>query len=251
MNDESFWHQRYSQQANWTGDLRKYLYNKTSLDHAERVLEVGCGTGVILEELATRKYLDLHGVDILPGRLSTAHVHSPQAFLTCADARSLPFPRQSFDISLCHFLLLWVPDPLQALLEMKQVTRTGGHVLAMAEPDYYERTDKPEGLALLGPWQTEGLRRQGADPGIGHRLGDLFVQAGIRLIEAGPLRGWDAVLLSPDEQEMEWRVLEYDLKGIASQDEIQQMKSLDKEAWRSGRRQLQVPIYYAWGTVQE
>ena len=45
------WHARYTQQANWTGDLRHYLFEKAELARARRALEVGCGTGAILAGL--------------------------------------------------------------------------------------------------------------------------------------------------------------------------------------------------------
>ncbi|PIV25986.1 MAG: SAM-dependent methyltransferase, partial [Anaerolineae bacterium CG03_land_8_20_14_0_80_58_20] len=38
-------HERYTQQARWTRDLRAYLFDKAGLRDARRVLEVGCGTG--------------------------------------------------------------------------------------------------------------------------------------------------------------------------------------------------------------
>ena len=89
----------------------------------------------------------------------------------------------AFDITFCHFLLLWVQHPLQALSEMQRVTRPGGFVLALAEPDYDHRLDTPASLTLLGRWQAESLRRQGADPGIGARLADLFRQTGLQIVE--------------------------------------------------------------------
>ena len=47
------WHLRYIQQANWTRELREYLFQRTGMATAERVLEVGCGTGAILGEVRT------------------------------------------------------------------------------------------------------------------------------------------------------------------------------------------------------
>jgi SAM-dependent methyltransferase len=242
------WHKRYVQQATWTKDLRTYLFSRTGLGTARRVLEVGCGTGAILSELETAAAI--YGVDLQPGCLREVHLHCPQALLTCGDAQSLPFAEGFFEIALCHFLLLWVHDPLQALREMKRVTRSGGSILALAEPDYTCRVDKPDELALLGRWQTESLQRQGADPGLGKRLADLFRQADLQLIESGILRADRQPAPAPGDWELELAVLESDLEGWVTEDELQRLKNLDQRAWERGERVLNVPTYWAYGMVR-
>lgn len=238
------WHARYTQQAGWTRALRDYLFQRTGLETAGRALEVGCGTGAILGEIRTKA---LHGLDLQPASLIEAQIHAPAASLTCADVLSLPFPVASFDITFCHFLLLWVSDPHRALVEMRRVTRPGGHVLALAEPDYSARVDEPAELALLGSWQVESLHRQGADPSLGGRLAELFYQAGIELVETGAIesRGKDA--LPSAEWELEWAVLESDLAGFVPVGKIQRLKKLDAQARALGERILHVPTYFAWG----
>jgi SAM-dependent methyltransferase len=241
------WHARFLQQAGWTRPLRSYLFGQAGLEQAGRVLEVGCGTGAILADLPPGPAV--HGLDLEPGRLFEARRHAPRAALTCADALALPYPAGSFDLACCHFLLLWVRDPLQALVEMKRVTRLGGSVLALAEPDYENRVDEPASLAILGRWQTEALRRQGADPGLGSRLAGLFEQAGIRPIETGPLRGSGEERLPPSGQALEWAVLQSDLAGRMPGRELRRLRVLDEAAWQSGQRRLSVPTYFAWGRV--
>src|SRR3990172_4682062 len=157
------WHARYTQQANWTRELHEYLFQRTGIEEANGVLEVGCGTGAVLSGIQTHA---LHGLDVRPASLMEARVHAPAASLTCGDALSLPYPDETFDITFCHFLLLWVREPRRALLEMRRVTRPGGSVLALAEPDYSARVDEPAELAVLGRWQAESLRGQGADPAL-------------------------------------------------------------------------------------
>ena len=243
------WHTRFLQQADWTCELREYLFAQVGMDTARRILEVGCGTGAILSDVAMRNSAAVHGLDLASGRLSEARLHAPRALLTRGDALTLPYPDQIFDISFCHFLLLWVREPLQALLEMKRVTRPGGQVLALAEPDYSRRVDKPAVLIPLGRWQTESLRRQGADPSLGERLAKLFHQADIQLIETGTLRGRGAHPLTAEQRELEWAVLEADLAGFIPTEEIQKMKTLDEQAWERGERVLFVPTYFAWGVA--
>jgi SAM-dependent methyltransferase len=240
------WHARYVQQSEWTRDLRAYLFAQAGLAGAGRVLEVGCGTGAILSTVATRGLL--YGLDLDASALRQCRLNAPAARLTRGDALRLPYEAASFDITFCHFVLLWVGEPLQALREMARVTRKGGHVLALAEPDYAARVDKPHELEILGRWQTEALVRQGADPTLGGRLADLFFRAGIEIVETGPI-GDAGRHLSPAERGLEWAVIESDLAGIVGAEDLSQLKKLDEEAWTRGDRVLQVPTYFAWGKV--
>lgn len=241
------WHARYQQQAGWTRHLRAYLCERAGLRTARRALEVGCGTGAILAPLQTSAAV--HGLDLEPAALTECRVHAPSVFLTRADAHALPYAARTFDLTFCHFLLLWVSDPLQALREMKRVTRRGGHVLALAEPDYRARVDQPEELAVLGRLQRESLRRQGADPDLGGRLAALFAEAGIEIIETGALAAAESAPPTPGERELEWAALEADLAGSLPEEEVRRLKALDERAWARGERLLHVPTYFAWGLV--
>lgn len=238
------WHARYLQQAAWTRDLSAYLFDEAGLKKAKHVLEVGCGTGAILCGLETPA--PPHGLDLNPIALTQASVNAPAASLTCGNGLSLPYHSNLFDIVFCHYYLLWVKDPLQAVLEMKRVTKRGGHILALAEPDYYARVDKPDALRPLGEWQRDALKRQGADPGFGAKLAETFFQAGIQIKETGTIQG-GVNEPSAREREMEWAVINADLGEVVSGEEIQKMKALDDEAWAKGGRVLYVPTYFAWG----
>jgi ubiquinone/menaquinone biosynthesis C-methylase UbiE len=240
------WHQRYVQQARWTHDLRTYLFEQAGLNTASSVLEVGCGTGAILSEIPAQGAL--HGLDLDAGALAQCRVHAPSATLVQGNALQLPYASQSFDIVYCHFLLLWVQDPIQALLEMSRVARSGAHILAFAEPDYAARVDEPRELAPLGQWQADSLRRQGADPALGAQLADLFFRAGIKINETGTIRSAESAS-SPEDWETEWAVIEADLEDLVPNDKLQEMKQLDRQARLRGSRKRHVPTYFAWGQV--
>lgn len=248
------WHRRYLQQAGWTRELREYLFRGAGLSSARRILEVGCGTGAVLLEFmrpasAAAAMPEAVGVDISAAALKECRKHAPTASLAQADGMALPFAADEFDISFCHFLLLWVQQPLQVVQEMKRVTRHGGHVLFLAEPDYTSRTDAPPELADLGRLQTLALQRQGADVAIGARLGGLLQDAGIRVVEAGLVRSWPMGAMSAADEDLEWETLISDVAQILSAVALDRVRRVEARARRHGRALTSVPTYFAWGQV--
>lgn len=244
------WHDRFIHQAGWTAQIRAYLYQRAGLASARRVLDIGCGTGVLLPELAGPT-TTVFGIDLDRSRLSLAHGHAPDANLAQADAFHLPFPPASIDICLCHFLLLWLVRPERAVVEMARLIRPGGAVLLLAEPDYGGRIDYPATLQPLGRLQAESLRRQGADPETGRRLGEFLATAGLVEIETGVLGGlWSG---PPDLSDLlsEWKVLEADLKGLLPAKELSRLKTLDGQARQSSARTLFVPTFFGKGRRPE
>ena len=178
-----------------------------------------------------------------------ANRKEPSIPYICADGQSLPYPDGVFDITLCHYYLLWLGTPVQGLAEMRRVTRAGGVVAALAEPDYRGRIDYPDDLANPGLLQARSLVEQGANPYLGRKMAELLNQAGLSQVHTGLMGGeWGE---SPDTGfiQMEWEVLQHDLLGLLPESEIYRLQALDLESWRSGIRILFVPTFYAWGKV--
>lgn len=242
------WHQRFVQQARWTRDLRAFLFPQAGLESAQRILDLGCGTGALLGELTSQTDGLVFGLDIQYKHLGLA-LENKQTLLTQGDAHQLPYLDNTFDICLCHFLLLWVQNPAQVLREMLRVTAPGGVVLALAEPDYGGRIDYPPELEILGDWQTEALQHQGADPHMGRKLAGLFAAVGLQDITSGVLGGqWNGAP-SPDELALEWAVLGADLEETLR--DFESLRALDTKAWEDGERVLFVPTFYALGRVEK
>jgi SAM-dependent methyltransferase len=251
------WHTRFTQQAEWTAPLRRYLYERIDLGGVERVIEVGCGTGALLGELVSKVRDESHGVhlpqvyglDMQAGFLSLARLHAPDARLTLADAHQIPYATDCFDLAACHFTLLWVDEPGQVIAEMKRLVKPGGAVLVLAEPDYGGRIDYPDDLSQLGIWQEEALSRQGAHTRLGRRLGAILNNAGLVEVETGLLGGQWRSAPSLEEWQSEWRVMHADLDDHVDTDRLLHLKELDRQASLSGSRVLYVPTFYAWGKV--
>jgi ubiquinone/menaquinone biosynthesis C-methylase UbiE len=110
--------------ASWALDLAE-------LDGCERVLDVGCGNGLHLDELSRREHRGLVcGMDLSPGMLTGARARSPAPLLV-GDAQLVPFGDAAFDCVLAMHMLYHVPDRDVALAEMRRVLRPDGVVLAL------------------------------------------------------------------------------------------------------------------------
>ena len=245
--DLDFWHQRYTQQVGWTFEARRYIFDQIKLNNSSTILEVGSGTGALLSSLLYDGYAQLTGLDIDFASLKK----SSFVRAVCGDAHQLPFPPGAFSLVICHFLLLWVRDPLVVLKEMRRVVRTGGWVVALAEPNYTQRVDTPSELAELGKAQTDALASLGADVDIGSNLGELFYQAGLVNVETGIIQPQEPSLFTDEEFELEWAVLRRDLAGRVSENQLQRWYDIDRLAAIRGESQHYVPIHFAFGEVPE
>jgi ubiquinone/menaquinone biosynthesis C-methylase UbiE len=242
-------HRRYVQQAGWTAQLRRHIFAQTGMPNASCVLEVGCGTGAVLETIQVSPRTTLFGLDIDLPSLKLGNANLADVQLHAGDAHSLPHPAAVFDVTFCHFVLLWLSDPLRGLSEMQRVTRPGGAVIAFAEPDYAKRIDHPAELAHVGKWQTEALRSQGADPEIGGKLTELFRAAGFKDIVSGEIGAEAAHQASRADQELELEVLHADLEGRIPEKDLEQALEMEATARQNNQRVVYVPTLYAWARV--
>ena len=243
------WHDRYLQQARWTSEIRQHLFSRAGANSGHKILEVGSGTGAILEKIESAGFPHLTGVDIDGKALRFTKRNNQPLKLVQADGHHLPFSAETFNISLCHYLLLWVWKPEQILAEMRRVTRSGGCLIALAEPDHQARIDYPPPLDELGKMQTHALQKQGADPAMGRKIQALFSRAGLIKVETGILGGQWTVEESSKTDESEWMTLRADLSQRLSEETLTQYQRADQQARKEGYRILFIPTFYAFGEV--
>ena len=240
------WHERYMEQTRWTAGLREFILQQIEYKGAGPSLEVGCGTGAVLSSLPGENKL---GLDIALRELIFASNSAPSYRLINGDAIKLPFTDCSFELTYCHYLLLWLKSPELALKEMVRVTQKGGYVIAFAEPDHSSRVDAPMELAYLGRLQSRALEAQGANLESGRQLAVLFSQAGFSNVKIGISGFQKETKVLPDWFESEWQILENDLSGLLDHDRLDHLKERDRQAWLDGSRVLWIPTFYAIGQV--
>lgn len=124
----SSWYERHRHRGYHT--FIDQLEADAVLRHAtpdSRVLEAGCGTGLILRRLAERVRLAV-GLDLSAGMLRRAHERKLP--VVQASVTNVPFADESFDL-VCSFKVLAHVEPIHdALAELGRVLRPGGRLVA-------------------------------------------------------------------------------------------------------------------------
>ncbi|MEY9928209.1 ubiquinone/menaquinone biosynthesis C-methylase UbiE [Catenulispora sp. GP43] len=95
-----------------------------------RVLDLGCGDGLLLELLAEEDGRQLAGVDLSARSLELARrrpaLSGPDVRLEVARAQQLPFADDNFDACVCHMALMLMADIEQVAAELARVLTPGG-----------------------------------------------------------------------------------------------------------------------------
>jgi SAM-dependent methyltransferase len=114
----------------WSVELAPGFADYGGVEAGQRVLDVGCGSGVLTEELARRVGPEnVAGIDPSP-LLESARARVPDADLRQGAAEALPWPDDSFDGALAQLVVHFMADPVAGVGEMARVTRPGGLVVA-------------------------------------------------------------------------------------------------------------------------
>jgi len=108
-----------------------YIDNITRLD-GQRVIDVGCGGGILAEAMATKGAIVL-GIDMGEAPLSVARLHQLESGVevdyrrATAEALASEQP-EAFDVVTCLEMLEHVPDPSSVVAACARLTRPGGQV---------------------------------------------------------------------------------------------------------------------------
>lgn len=126
---------------NWTspaGKLRanrraELIVSKANISANDKVLEIGCGTGIFTEKVWNLTQVEITAIDISPELLEKAHAKNIPAKFMLGNAMNLNFPDKGYDVvfgsSVLHHLKME-----KALNEIFRVLKKNGRMV-FAEPN--------------------------------------------------------------------------------------------------------------------
>jgi len=159
-------------------------------ERAATALDVGCGYGADVIELAKRLKPDgrATGIDISETMIAEANRRAAGSGLDVTfrtgDALDLPFEDGAFDICRVETVLQHLADPETAISEMARVTRPGGRIAALEFDLGTLFLDHPDAELSETIWTS--YLRETVQPTMGRQLPRLFVQANLSDVTSAP-----------------------------------------------------------------
>jgi SAM-dependent methyltransferase len=132
LDDRAALHERFS--TNPQGWFA-WVFDQLACRDGARILEVGCGPGVLWQHNAERleRSWEVYLSDFSHGMVAEAKSRLDALgirFYLSSDARALPFPDAHFDAVIANHMLYHVPDIGRALSEVRRVLRPGAKLYA-------------------------------------------------------------------------------------------------------------------------
>lgn len=133
INTKEHWNTTYENEGHEDPQHRNDLFSfeivKNEIKDEGKLLDVGCGKGLLLEYLETFfPKLEMHGVDLSEKGIELAKC---KAKLQQAEITKLPFEDETFDYTVSTEVLEHIVELEKALSEISRVTKTGGKTIHM------------------------------------------------------------------------------------------------------------------------
>lgn len=135
--------------ARYDADLRSWDYRAPSLTvaalasvqpSAATVLDVGCGTGLVGQELAGAGFVDVVGIDLSADSLERAKATGAYREVRQVDVQSapIPFADGAFAALVCVGVMTYLPDTTAVVREFCRLVEPGGSILFTQRDDLWE-----------------------------------------------------------------------------------------------------------------
>jgi ubiquinone/menaquinone biosynthesis C-methylase UbiE len=143
----------------------------------DRVLDLGCGSGVFAAEVARRGML-VAGIDLSSRLLVRGHMQAPSVGFAVGDAEQLPFADGTFDGVLLSGIVHHLPNPAPAAREVHRVLRVGGRFMA------FDPNRRNPAMWAYRDWSSPFYSNVGVTenerPVVAGQVRDVFAAAGFR-----------------------------------------------------------------------
>ncbi len=246
----------------WSAPFELLLLEHVPLDRGTRVLDVGCGTGSIVIQLAERLGADaqIHGIDSWEAMVERARWKAAARELTnvrfsCADAVDIPHDDKSIDLVVCALGINNFEDPHAVLADMVRVMHPEGRLVLTTNPvghmrefyDMFEEVIVRRGCQRVASTLRNHVAHRGSLESITALLHDVGLQVTTRHSSSFRLRYLDGTaflhnlfihlafrlawreLLPPDQADAIFRDLE---------------QRLNEYAHKHGELSLTIPMLY-------
>ena len=255
----------FDQTSFWCARFGTLLFDHLELRRNLSILDLGCGTGFPLFELADvfGRSCQVTGIDVWQEGLARARAKlqaygMPNVTIIEGDGAAMPFPDAQFDLITCNLGLNNFPDPPAVVAECFRVTKLSGRAVFTTNieghmSEFYA-VFREALLGLEKPEYLERLERHEAHRGTKASLCALLEQAGFTIIKAiedsfqmryldgsalfnhnltkrGFLDGWRGVV-HPEDEEAVFGRIEMKLNEIAA---------------RQGELRMTIPMLYLEG----
>ncbi|MBN9671480.1 class I SAM-dependent DNA methyltransferase [Roseibium aggregatum] len=116
-----------------------------------RILDVGCGTGLVSEALKKRASYRVDGIDISPASLTLAEQRGTYERLICHDLQKHPLPCRDddYDAAISVGVLTYIEDLLSLFRDLCRCVRGGGVIAFTERSDLWQTLDLDGKLKAL------------------------------------------------------------------------------------------------------
>ena len=186
LGDSAEEHRRLMLQSRFIDELTEPLFARAGLAEGMRVLDVGCGAGDV--SLLARRFVGAGG-SVLGVDRSRDSVELARRRAQSSGMHNLRFEQSTleelrdagpFDALVGRLILLYLPEPAEALKQLARQVRPGGLVIFQEMDMLTGRSLPPVPLyERVGHWITTTFQRAGVDTEMGSRLFATYRRAGL------------------------------------------------------------------------
>jgi SAM-dependent methyltransferase len=201
---------------------------------SDRILDLGCGTGIVARVLRERLggAAKIVGLDKSPLMLEKARSIAPELDWREGNAMELPFAAASFDLVLCQEMLQFAPDRTAVLREVRRVLSPGGRFLASTWRPRVEQplfdalgqiAERHLGKSNDGRWLLDGVA-----------LGQALTEAGFTDVDVATVAMTDWFRELPVRLNV--MAANFDLSALSEAEREQRLAAIEAESSEAGRR---------------